>query len=254
MKRKVSVLVAALLAAASGVAVAAGTTGEYKGHPIVNVVVNGKIVQGEVPGINMEGTTLVPLKVVSEALGAQVGWDQATSTASVTTAAAPAATPPKQPTQEEEAKRKLVQSVRALYDKVDTYLDQLPITREKIRIAKEYYDIKKNDQYFKMMNELYWKPFEDTYMAMLTETSSAEMNEAKQKGILSVDFLQMLETAHSAMSYYKYSVEHFTRFHSMGQPQFLEFYITSYASGFEEELKAKEKYEASLKQFQRANP
>ncbi|TMV52200.1 copper amine oxidase N-terminal domain-containing protein [Paenibacillus mesophilus] len=254
MKRKVSVLVAALLAAASGVAVAAGTTGEYKGHPIVNVVVNGKIVQGEVPGINMEGTTLVPLKVISEALGAQVGWDQATSTASVTTAA-PAAPPPKPPTQEDEAKRKLVQSVRAIYAKVDAYIDQLPIIREKIRIAKEFYDIKKNDQYFKMMNELYWKTFEDTYMAMLTETSSAEMNEAKQKGILSVDFMQMLETAHSAMSYYKYSVEHFTRSVTMGQPQFLEFYITSYASGFEEELKAKEKYEASLKQFvERANP
>jgi hypothetical protein len=80
------------------------------------------------------------------------------------------------------------------------------------------------------------------------------MNEAKQKGILSVDFLQMLETAHSAMSNYKYSVEHFTRSVSMGQSQFLEFYITSYANGFEEELKAKEKYEASLKQFERANP
>lgn len=253
IKRKVALLAAGLLAAASGVAVAAGTNGEYKGHPIVNVVVNGKAVHGEVPGINMEGTTLVPLKVVSEALGAKIGWDQATSTASVTMATpSPPSTPPGQPEDAEE--RKLRQSVAELYAKIDTYIGNLPVFREKIRIAKEYYDIKKSDHYFKAMNELYWKPFEDTYMSILTETSSAEMNKAKQKGILGADILQVLESAHSSMSYYKYAVEHFTRSVSMGQSQFLEFYITSYASAYDEELNAKQKYEAALELFERSNP
>jgi len=259
MKKRVGLLaVAGLLIAASGVAVASGASGEYNGHPIVNVVVNGKTVQGEVPGINMEGTTLVPLKVVSEALGAQVSWDQATSTASVTTSAA-AESPGGNAgttsiTPENAEKRRLALGVRDLYGKVQAYMEQLPTIREKIRIAKEYYDIKKSDQYFKPMNDMYWKELEDTYLAILYETSSSEMNAAKTKDILSPEFMDLLKTVHSSMTYYQYAVDHFTRYVSTGQSQFLEFYIASYASGFDEELKAKEQYKSAFQLFDRSNP
>ncbi len=56
-------------------------TSVYKGFPTVQVKVNDEAVQSGVPAINMDGTTLVPLKVVSEALGAHVAWDPSTSTA-----------------------------------------------------------------------------------------------------------------------------------------------------------------------------
>lgn len=255
VKRKVALLAAGLILAVSGVAAAASSVGEYKGYPIVNVVVNGIAVHGEVPGINMEGTTLVPLRVVSEALGAKVGWDQTTSTASVASAAVPpGSSPESKPDPAEERKRQLEQAVRDLYKRLDDYVAHLPNVREKIRIAKEFYEIKKSDQYFKMMSEHYWKTFEESYTALLNDFSSADMNEAKQKGLFKTNFMEALETAHNSMSYYKYAVEHYMRSLSMGQTQFLEFYISSYASAFEEELKAREQIEAAFESFGRSNP
>ncbi len=47
----------------------------------VNITVNGTKINAD--NILYNGTTYVPLRVVSEALGKEVGWDQATKTASI---------------------------------------------------------------------------------------------------------------------------------------------------------------------------
>lgn len=47
----------------------------------VNLTVNGTKIQAD--NILYNGTTYVPLRAVSEALGKEVGWDQATMTASI---------------------------------------------------------------------------------------------------------------------------------------------------------------------------
>lgn len=47
-------------------------------------LVSGRTVALAVPATVVQGRTLVPLRFVSEALGAQVGWDQATQTVTVT--------------------------------------------------------------------------------------------------------------------------------------------------------------------------
>jgi hypothetical protein len=47
----------------------------------VNLTVNGKKVNAD--NILYNGTTYVPLRAISEMLGKEVGWDQATSTASI---------------------------------------------------------------------------------------------------------------------------------------------------------------------------
>ncbi|NPV93108.1 MAG: ABC transporter substrate-binding protein [Firmicutes bacterium] len=52
----------------------------YNGYPTVNVRINGYPVSGEVPAIVMDGRTLVPLRLVGEALGASVDWDSSTRT------------------------------------------------------------------------------------------------------------------------------------------------------------------------------
>lgn len=62
---------------------ASSINGDYKGYPIVNVMVNGKYVYGEVPAINLDGSTMIPLRAVIEALDAQISWDQKTYTAGV---------------------------------------------------------------------------------------------------------------------------------------------------------------------------
>lgn len=74
------VLIAVLI---SGFAFSAGA-GYFEGFQIVNVKVNGKTVNGDVPAVILNGRTMVPAKFVSEALGADVAWDPVSFTASIT--------------------------------------------------------------------------------------------------------------------------------------------------------------------------
>lgn len=80
MKKKVVVLSAVLFFALSVISAFAGT-GSYKGFPQVKLIVNDREITGEVPAINMDGNTLVPLRVVAESLGASVAWDAEAQTA-----------------------------------------------------------------------------------------------------------------------------------------------------------------------------
>lgn len=82
MRRWVRVLaiVTGALLALGGVAAATGT---YLGYPEANVEVGGVTIHSDVPAIIINGRTLVPLRFVAQALGAAVGWDQNTRTATV---------------------------------------------------------------------------------------------------------------------------------------------------------------------------
>ncbi len=61
--------------------------GTFDGFAIVKLIVDGREVVGDVPAVNIKGRTLIPLRLVAEQLGAQVEWDQASFTASVSAAA-----------------------------------------------------------------------------------------------------------------------------------------------------------------------
>jgi hypothetical protein len=51
----------------------------------VTVTVNGQALQSDVkPFVNADGRTMLPIRAISEALGAQVQWDNATQTATLT--------------------------------------------------------------------------------------------------------------------------------------------------------------------------
>lgn len=53
----------------------ASVYGLFEGYPIVKVIVDGREIKGDVPAINFNGRTMVPVRFVAEALGAQVDWD-----------------------------------------------------------------------------------------------------------------------------------------------------------------------------------
>lgn len=56
--------------------------GAYQGFPIVRLVMNNEEIKlDRVPAVLLNGSTMVPLRVVSENLGAEVDWDQSTQTA-----------------------------------------------------------------------------------------------------------------------------------------------------------------------------
>lgn len=67
----------------AGVAFAGHLT--YKGYNVVHVLVNGQELAGEVPAINFDGSTMMPVRAISEALGARVGWNGETQTVTVDT-------------------------------------------------------------------------------------------------------------------------------------------------------------------------
>lgn len=85
MKRSgIIIAVLLVLCLSVGYAVAAGgPNGTYEGFPVVLVKVNGQAVAGDIPAINFYGRTMVPVRFVSEALGAAVDWNADTWTASV---------------------------------------------------------------------------------------------------------------------------------------------------------------------------
>lgn len=104
MRKGVAIALAvciAVLAFTAGAA-AGAKWGTFKGYNIVKVLVNGAYVEGDVPAINFEGRTMVPIRFVSEALGVPVQWDEASYTAVIGQGATqpppptPPTTPPKQ--------------------------------------------------------------------------------------------------------------------------------------------------------------
>jgi hypothetical protein len=83
MRKKILAATLSLVVLASGTAYAAGKSN------IVSVLVNGKPVQS---GTIIDGSTMLPLRAIGEALGVTVDWDNAKKQASITT--------PQQPVQE----------------------------------------------------------------------------------------------------------------------------------------------------------
>lgn len=82
MKKFLAGLLVGLILA-TALPAAAAVYGQYQGYDIVKVLVNGKEVKSDVPAVIMNGRTMVPLRFVSEAFGANVGWDDSTATATV---------------------------------------------------------------------------------------------------------------------------------------------------------------------------
>lgn len=77
--RKLWVALVALAALLVG-GVASAATPLFRGFRTVRVVLEGKEIQADVPGVILEGRTVLPVRALAEALGLKVSWDEATST------------------------------------------------------------------------------------------------------------------------------------------------------------------------------
>ena len=84
VKRKVAIILSSLLFL-STLTVYAGTGlyGYFYDYEKVKVRVNGQEVYSKVPGFIIDGSTVLPLRAVSEALGAIVKWNNDTRTANL---------------------------------------------------------------------------------------------------------------------------------------------------------------------------
>lgn len=77
MKKKIAavLLLSTLIA---GTVSASTINGDYKGNPIVKVRANGVLVDSDVPAQIIDGSTLLPLRAVANAVGAELIWNQDT--------------------------------------------------------------------------------------------------------------------------------------------------------------------------------
>lgn len=76
MRKKIAVVgVCVVLLLLFGAVGFASMHGLFEGYPVVKVIVDGQEVKGDVPAINFKGRTMVPVRFVSEALGADIAWD-----------------------------------------------------------------------------------------------------------------------------------------------------------------------------------
>lgn len=80
---KLLVITATALFLFAGIASAAASWGSFQGHPIVRTIVDGKEVKGDVPAFIIQSRTMVPFRLIAEALGAEVAWDQENRTVTV---------------------------------------------------------------------------------------------------------------------------------------------------------------------------
>jgi hypothetical protein len=83
MKRIFIIISLAAVLSTGAVFAAASVNGNYKGFPIVNVTLNGTKVNSDVPGVNFDSRTLLPVRAVAEAMNSVVRWDQKTATAKI---------------------------------------------------------------------------------------------------------------------------------------------------------------------------
>jgi S1-C subfamily serine protease len=85
MKRKILISLLMLSMFIGGAVTASSINGDFKGRPIVKVFVDGKTVNSEVPAYIEDGNTMLPLRAVSEALGADIKWNPDDYSVSVST-------------------------------------------------------------------------------------------------------------------------------------------------------------------------
>lgn len=64
--------------------ISAASRETYKGYPVATVMMDGMAIRGDVPAVILDGRTLLPARVLAEALGNDIAWDQETFTATLT--------------------------------------------------------------------------------------------------------------------------------------------------------------------------
>lgn len=80
MKKVISILVLIAIVFTSA---AFSSSNYFEGLPVVNFLIDGKTVASDVPAVILNGRTMVPVRVISENLGANVNWNNNTYTVEI---------------------------------------------------------------------------------------------------------------------------------------------------------------------------
>jgi len=131
MKKVICSIFVLALAGSITVSAASNSDQTYKGYSVIHVQANQKAIQSDVPGINMDGTSMVPLRVIAEALGAEVEWNGETSTVLISTTQAPPAQPAQQkPDPSQERIEHIYQSLHNELEDIDHLIEQTQMAKD----------------------------------------------------------------------------------------------------------------------------
>lgn len=83
LRKGAASLVSLVLIMLAGTVLAGGVHGVYKGFNIVKLYVDGREIKSDVPAFILDGRSMIPARLLAEALGATVSFDQATYTVNV---------------------------------------------------------------------------------------------------------------------------------------------------------------------------
>lgn len=253
MKRK-WIAASALFVALGGTAYAAGLNGEFKGFSVVNVELNGQKVATEVPAINVDGHTLIPLRFFSESLGAQVGWDEKTYTASVAAAKAEASTASgtnaSNGTNADDSKQKLTLTISAEYRKIESLADDLKDVSEGIRLAAERITSRNDEAFAKKVKIQFIKQLEDRYFRLLDETSALQNKTSGQPIDLAPAFGQ-LGTLGKSIGAYKNAVDELSSYAESKRSAQFDNYMYFNLQGYDYAFEAAEQANAKAGEWEK---
>lgn len=228
MKKMVFIIVLVFLFTGT----AAGSN-NFEGFPIVNVKVNGTLVEGDVPAINLNGRTMVPARFVTEALGADINWDAATNTVNVTSTSSATSSDEdiktlKQLSQIAETYR----SISALGDIISGISQGLSLSFDDMRINNSLNQLKKENERFSTIMEMYKEALSDVNNAI---THAEKINE---------DISLLKNILHSyalALDNYDEAIDNLYDLYNTNQETYFDQYLEKSSQGFDLIHEAKSK-------------
>jgi hypothetical protein len=212
LKKRIAVLIL-LFSLLSAAVSAESSSGTYKGYSQVHIEINGAKVLSDIPGINLDGTTMVPLRVISEKLGAQVKWNEDTSTVAILsndTQGSPQLDP----------KAAVYLEAIQLYAAMEQFGQDISKLSESLRVAQEQYKATNTPIILNRTKEVYIKHLTDKSTAYNDEVTSM-LKEAQNQNANITDMLQTLSNYKGILESYLFAVETLKQYFAENKPELL---------------------------------
>jgi hypothetical protein len=212
LKKRIAVLIL-LFSLLSAAVSAESSSGTYKGYSQVHIEINGAKVLSDIPGINLDGTTMVPLRVISEKLGAQVKWNEDTSTVSILsndTQGSPQLDP----------KAAVYLEAIQLYAAMEQFGQDISKLSESLGVAQEQYKAANTPSILNSIKEIYIKHLTDKSTAYNFEVTSL-LKKTQEQNVNVTDMLKTLYNYNGILESYGFAVDALKQYYAENKPELL---------------------------------
>jgi hypothetical protein len=228
LKKRIVVLIL-LFSFLSAAVSAESSSGTYKGYSEVHIEINGTKVLSDIPGINLDGTTMVPLRVISEKLGAQVKWHADTSTVSILSNDT-------QGSYQLDPKATVYLEAIQFYTVMEQFGQDISKLSESLRVAQEQYKAANTPTLLYNIKELYIKHLTDKSTAYNFEVTSL-LKEAQDQNVNITDMLKTLSNYNGILESYGFAVKTLKQYFAENKPELLTRFSIVSTSAYDNALR-----------------